>query len=191
MTEVCVQVFKDLESVKKSVLKEGYSFIETYNNYDTYFTTISKNEVADTPYKQLLDNSLIVRHIVGDDCDIKNLVYKKKVLDDNGNVIEEVKTKLNIDNIESAKKIFYNLGLACWCDYVNQNYVYKKGEVSIIIQYVKELGVFVEIEEFKLIKDKTDKEKFEILMETINSLRLPIGNNYSCKKPYMFLNLKK
>ena len=42
MTEVCVQVFKDLESVKNSVLEQGYSYIENYSNYDTYFTTISK-----------------------------------------------------------------------------------------------------------------------------------------------------
>ena len=188
MTEICVQAYTALEELQRKLENAGYEFVENYNNSDTYFSTLSKRDIKKLDYKALLDSSLIVRHIEGDNCDIKNLVYKKKTLDENGNVIKEIKTKLKIDDIDKAKQMFSSLGLTCWCDYVNQNYEYKKGEISIIVQYVEDLGVFVEIEEFNSIKDKSDKEKFGILKDIVNALKLPLGSDFSCKKPYMFLN---
>ena len=188
MTEICVQAYTTLEELQRKLENAGYEFVENYNNSDTYFSTLSKRDIKKLDYKALLDSSLIVRHIEGDNCDIKNLVYKKKTLDENGNVIKEIKTKLKIDDIDKAKQMFSSLGLTCWCDYVNQNYEYKKGEISIIVQYVDSLGVFIEIEEFNSIKDKSDKEKFGILKDIVNALKLPLGSDFSCKKPYMFLN---
>ena len=188
MTEICVQAYTALEELQRKLENAGYEFVENYNNSDTYFSTLSKRDIKKLDYKALLDSSLIVRHIEGDNCDIKNLVYKKKTLDENGNVIKEIKTKLKIDDIDKAKQMFSSLGLTCWCDYVNQNYEYKKGEISIIVQYVEDLGVFVEIEEFNSIKDKSDKEKFGIIKDIVNALKLPLGSDFSCKKPYMFLN---
>lgn len=188
MTEICVQAYTTLEELQRKLENAGYEFVENYNNSDTYFSTLSKRYIKKLDYKALLDSSLIVRHIEGDNCDIKNLVYKKKTLDENGNVIKEIKTKLKIDDIDKAKQMFSSLGFTCWCDYVNQNYEYKKGEISIVVQYVEDLGVFVEIEEFNSIKDKSDKEKFGILKDIVNALKLPLGSDFSCKKPYMFLN---
>lgn len=188
MTEICVQIDGNFEEIKKAVSRQGFEFIESYDNYDTYFTTIKKENIKSVSYKQLLDNSVIIRNIKGDNFDIKNIVYKKKTLDNNGNVIDEVKTKLKIDDIEKAKTIFSNIGLNCWCDYVNHNNEFKKGEIVLIIQYVEDLGTFIEIEEYKSIENKTDKEKFTILMDIINSLGFKIGKDYSCKKPYMLLN---
>lgn len=188
MTEICVQAYTTLEELQRKLENAGFEFVENYNNSDTYFSTLSKRDIKKLDYKALLDSSLIVRHIEGDNCDIKNLVYKKKTLDENGNVIKEIKTKLKIDDIDKAKQMFSSLGLTCWCDYVNQNYEYKKGEISIVVQYVDSLGVFIEIEEFNSIKDKSDKEKFAILKDIVNSLNLPLGSDFSCKKPYMFLN---
>lgn len=191
MTEICVQAYTTLEELQRKLENAGFEFVENYNNSDTYFSILNENDVENVDYKTLLDSSLIVRHIVGDSCDIKNLVYKKKTLDENGNVIKEIKTKLKIDDIDKAKQMFSSLGLTCWCDYINHNYEYKKGEISIIVQYVDSLGVFIEIEEFNSIKDKSDKEKFVILKDIVNSLNLPLGSDFSCKKPYMYLNKTK
>ena len=191
MTEICVQAYTTLEELQRKLENAGFEFVENYNNSDTYFSILNENDVENVDYKTLLDSSLIVRHIVGDSCDIKNLVYKKKTLDENGNVVKEIKTKLKIDDIDKAKQMFSSLGLTCWCDYINHNYEYKKGEISIIVQYVDSLGLFIEIEEFNSIKDKSDKEKFAILKDIVNSLNLPLGSDFSCKKPYMYLNKTK
>lgn len=190
MLEICVQIKGTFEEIKKVILAQGYEFVESYDNYDTYFTTIQKDKIKEVLYKQLLDNSLIVRNIIGKDYDIKNIIYKKKTLDENGNVANEIDTKLDIDNIQKAKAIFSSMGLNCWCEYINHNNEFKKGEIVLNIQFVKELGMFIEVEEFESIKNKTNKEKLSILIEIINSLGFEIGNDYSCKKPFMILNNK-
>lgn len=192
MTEICVQVFGKLEDIKKAVEAKGYKFVETYNNFDTYFTTIKKEKIKAVSYKDLMDNSVIVRRITGENSDHKYVVYKKKTLDEKGNVIEEIKTKLVVDDTEKAKLIFNSLGLCCWCDYVVENNVYKNGEIEVDIQNVDGLGVFVDIEEFNSISKKSEKEKFEILTDIVKSLGFSIGDDFSCKKPYEFLkrNLK-
>ena len=57
MTEICVQINGDFEEIKKTVLDKGFEFSEAYDNYDTYFTTIQKDQIKRVSYKQLLDNS--------------------------------------------------------------------------------------------------------------------------------------
>ena len=187
MTEICTQVYEDKENLEHAVLENGYEFVESYSNHDIYFSSKSFNEISNMSYKELLDNSIIVRHIKGENCDKKFIVYKKKELDNNGNVINEIKLKVSVDNTKNLIDIFYNLGLTCWCDYVVQNIVYKKGEVELIIQNVNELGSFIEIEEFPSIKDLSNDIKFKTLMDIINSLKINIGADYSCKKPFMML----
>lgn len=187
MTEICVRVYEDLENTKQKLLKLGYEFEEFYANHDIYFTALTKNEVKKVGYKNLLKKSLIIRNIKGENLDIKNIVYKNKTLDDKGNVISEIKTKIKIDDVDKAKQVFANIGLNCWCDYVNENYAFKKGDVSLILQYVKELGVFLEIEEFKGMENLKSDEKFGVLKKIAESLELPLGDDFSAKKPYLFL----
>ena len=115
-------------------------------------------------------------------------MFKNKTLDDNGNVVNEIKTKLKIDDEEKAKTIFTNIGMTCWCDYINENIVYKKGEIALTIQNIKNLGVFLEIEEYPSIENLSNKDKFEVLSNLVNSLGLNLNDDYSAKKPYLLLN---
>lgn len=187
MTEVCVELNCSLDKTKKLLTSKGYVFTEKYELHDIYFTTIATKKIKKAKYKNLLDNSVLIRRIKEQHSDEKKLIYKKKLLDNKGNVIDEIKTRVDIGDIDATKQIFNNLGLFCWCDYINQNYVYKKGDIKLVIQYVKELGVFIELEEYNSIKSKDEAEKFEILTNIIHSLDLPIGNDFSCKKPFLYL----
>lgn len=184
MTEICVLTKNNFEEVKEKLINEGFDYVETYNNYDTYFTTLFEN-ISNISYSQLLEKSILVREIKGENLDKKFIVYKKKVFDNHENVIDEIKTKLNIDNIENAKTIFQNLGLHCWCDYVVNNNEFKKGEIIVNVQNVDKLGTFIEIEEYESIKRKSNEEKFDILKNIILSMNLEIFPDYSCKKPFM------
>lgn len=186
MTEICVEIDCSLQQAKNIVKQNGFEFVESYTNFDTYFSTLPSTE--NESYPSLLKNSVVVRHIVGNNCNVKNIVYKSKTLDNQGNVIDEVKTKVNVDDIEKAKQVFLNLGLKCWCDYAVENHILKNNELEINIQYVKNLGTFIEIEEYPSIKTLEDVKKFEILKDIVKNLGFNIvGNDYSCKKPYMYL----
>ena len=187
MTEICVEVKENLEKVIDILKNLGYMFDERYVIHDTYYTTFKESDLKTISYKDLLNGSLIIRNIVGNSGVSTNIVYKNKTLDNNGNVINEIKTKLKIDDEEKAKTIFTNVGMTCWCDYINENIVYKKDDIALTLQKVENLGVFLEIEEYPSIKDKKEEDKFTILSNLAKSLNINLGEDYSVKKPYLFL----
>lgn len=186
MTEICVELKCDLRHIKKVLTSKDFVFVEKFTLHDIYFTTLSIKKLKGIKYKTLIDNSVLIRQTKGGCCEGKSLIHKKKILDQNGNVVDEIKTKVEIEDINGTKQIFTNLGLLCWCDYMTSSYVYKKGNIELLIQHVNGLGTFIELEEYDSIKNKKDIEKFEILTSIINSLNLPIGNDFSCKKPYLY-----
>ena len=47
--------------------------------------------------------------------------------------------------------------------------------------------MFLEIEEFKGMENLKSDEKFGALKKIAESLELPLGNDFSAKKPYLFL----
>lgn len=187
MTEICVEIKENLEKVIDILKNLGYMFDERYVIHDTYYTTFKESDLKTISYKDLLNRSLIIRNIVGNSGVSTNIVYKNKTLDNNGNVINEIKTKLKIDDEEKAKTIFTNVGMTCWCDYINENIVYKKDDIALTLQKVENLGVFLEIEEYPSIKDKKEEDKFTILSNLAKSLNINLGEDYSVKKPYLFL----
>ena len=187
MTEICVQVRDDLAHVINMLKSLDYVFDERYVIHDIYYTTLKKSDLKTVDYKNLLNQSLIIRKIDGNSGINTYIVYKNKTLDNNGNVINEIKTKLKIDDEEKAKTIFTNVGMTCWCDYINENIVYKKDDIALTLQKVENLGVFLEIEEYPSIKDKKEEDKFTILSNLAKSLNINLGEDYSVKKPYLFL----
>lgn len=188
MTEICVQVREDLAHVINMLKSLDYVFDERYVIHDIYYTTLKKSDLKTVDYKNLLNQSLIIRKIDGNSGINTYIVFKNKTIDNKGNVINEIKTKLKIDDEEKAKTIFTNIGMTRWCDYINENIVYKKGEIALTVQNVKNLGVFLEIEEYPSIENLSNKDKFEVLSNLVNSLGLNLNDDYSAKKPYLLLN---
>ncbi|MCL2540107.1 MAG: hypothetical protein FWE53_01565 [Firmicutes bacterium] len=188
MTEICYQVFETVDAVKEKLREAGFIFSESYDNHDSYFTRFGKEEAKNLEYKKLLDSSLIVRWIKSENWEVKNILHKTRILDKKGNVISEEKTKIACSDTIKAKMIFIDAGLNCWCDFVVQNNEYKKDDIIINLQVVDNLGVFIEIEECDSIKNYSDNAKLYYLKEIIQKLKIETGEDFSCKKPYMFLN---
>lgn len=113
MTEICVQVKESLDKIIERLKNIGYAFEERYVIHDIYYTTLKKSDLKTVGYKNLLNKSLIIRKINGNSGIYTHIVFKNKTLDDNGNVVNEIKTKLKIDDEEKAKTIFTNIGMTC------------------------------------------------------------------------------
>jgi len=190
MTEISVELFDSKDKAFRILKQVGYQLSDQYINHDIYFSHI--NNPFDVSYKTLIDNSFIIRNIKGNDCDIRQILYKKKIFDSNGNVVDETKTKIKIDDIDHAKKLFGLSGLNCWCDYKVENYEFVNGGgITLDVQIVPNLGTFLEIEEFDGLQGSTDEEKFEALKSIVDSLPLKHGKDYSCKKPFLMLHKKE
>lgn len=193
-TEITVNIFEDVKNVVKKVEELGYIWKDTFSGTDQYFTTLDAHTAKTATYKELLDSSIIIREFdqkaSGNHRSL--LVHKKKSLDDEGRVIGEEKSSVVIDSSANANKLFSNAGLVNWMTLSQQNSFYVSGERTIIIGTVDGLeGTFVEIEEYESIKNKPEKEKFEILCEFVKSFGFKTGSDFSCKKIYMLFNKNK
>lgn len=185
MTEICVQVFDDLTTIKKVLSKFNFKFVESRVNDNAYFTHISASELDTTCYQTLINNSIIVRNFKSSNVEDKSLIYKNKNLDKNQNVVSETKIKVMVDDTEKLIDALSGSGLTNWCNIAYDNHEYTNGEIAIYVQCVKNLGTFIEIEEYDSIKNLPSEEKFSKLCEFANSLNLKLGTDYSVKKAYL------
>ena len=92
-TEITVQVYDDINNIKKQLVSLGYKETEEFTGSDYYFSTLNKNEINNASYKDLLSSSIIVRSFkTKGKTGLNNyMVFKNKTLDENNNVISEEK----------------------------------------------------------------------------------------------------
>lgn len=183
-TEITVQVFDDINTIKNKLKNLNFLVIEKYEMTDYYYSKYSMEELKKMPYSCLIKNSLLIRDIKDSNPKIQ-MVYKDKILDSNNNVISEEKIKVKVDNLENTLKILDLINMTCWCN-VNQNMiVYKKDNIEFAIQIIDGLGIFIEYEEDKTMSNLSEYEKINLMKNNLNSLGLNLGTDYSCKKVYM------
>lgn len=183
-TEITVQVFNDINIIKKQLQILNYFIIEEYEMTDYYYSKLSLQELKKMTYSNLIKNSLLVRDIQDNNPKIQ-MVYKDKILDNNDNVISEEKIKIKVDNLENSLKILNLINMTCWCK-VNQNMiVYKKDNIEFAIQIIDGLGIFIEYEEDESMKNLSEYEKINLMKNNLKNLGLNLGTDYSCKKVYM------
>ena len=193
-TEITVQIFEPISKVVSKLEDLGYEWQDTFTGSDQYFSTLSKEQLETATYKELLDSSIIVRafHKKKSDSRAVMLVHKKKTLDGNGNVVGEIKSSVIVDDAQKAFSLLDNAGLINWMTLNQQNNFYKNGEKVVIAGTVEGLeGSFVEIEEYPSISHLSEEEKFNELVNFVDSLGMKHGSDYSCKKIYMLYTQRK
>ena len=183
-TEITVQVFNSFEEIKTILENQGFKLIENFQLNDWYFSKIDNIESLE--YIDIINNSFLVRQILTD-CEKIELCYKKKEVDEFGNVIAEEKIKSSVNSLQSTIDIFVASGLNNYCVFRNNSFVYKKGEICFAIQVVDDLGIFLEYEEDRSMINMDEKQKFNYMSSIVNSLNLRIGDDYSCKKMLMLI----
>ena len=187
-TEITVQVFEQINNLKKKLTLLGYTETEEFNGNDYYFTTLNKNESNTASYQKLLDSSIIVRsyHTKSSPQKTSMLLFKNKTFDIKGTVISEEKVSTKIDNPENTIKILNLAKLNNWLSLKQTNAFYKLEEKTLIVGTVEGLnGCFLEIEEYDSIKNLTPTQKIEILKADALNLGFNLGNDFSVKKAEM------
>lgn len=190
-TEITVELLENLEIAKNKLNNLGFIIKEKVLMTDYYFSKLPLDEILNLDYANLIKNSFLVRSVKTDNEEINQIIFKKKILDNCNNVIAEDKIKTNISNLNSTVKLFSEAGLTNYTTLTQNMTVYSNGEMEFVIQEIDNLGVFIEYEEDDTMKGLTEQEKINTMLNNLKSLRLEIGNDYSCKKVYLKLHNNK
>jgi len=143
---------ENIDEIKKKVLSEGFLFEGESYQEDYYFSPFHKKFAGTKKYYLRLrtknDKCIFAYHIVKNDLQTKEL-------------------EVNVDNFDIFYNIMKLLDFKTDCVVKKNRLTYKKDDIKIMIDSVKNLGNFIEIEYCGKFT-KEIKIKFSDLIRTFN-----------------------
>lgn len=194
-TEITVEVLEEKQTLIDKLINCGFVQQCEFTMHDKYYSPIPLVILKGNNFETIIRNSFLLRTIKeikeSKNQEINLLIYKDKQFDKQGNVVSEEKVQTSLNSTEKHYEIFKKAGFNPYATILSSNVVFKKEEVELVIQDVEGVGIFIEFEEYESISHLPPKEKIEVLKNTLLSLKLSLGTNFSCKKLELYLNKNK
>lgn len=182
--EIAVKVNVSYEKLEEELKRNNFIKKEEYIVNDSYLINSLIN-IADMKSLDILKNCVLVRDIVGI---LKQLLYKYKKYDSNGDIIEQGKIKCPVTDINKAMEFMNAIGYEKLFDIHDKCIVFANDKTELVVQLVNDKYIFIEMEsEPQYINRKY--ENVEELKDDICSYNLSIDkSNFFVKKAELILN---
>ncbi len=175
--EILVKVF-DSKKVALSKLKK-FKSKGVKKTYDIYFYD-PKLEI-----KKNIKNPNFRLRKKDDKC---YMTYKKDYRDKKGKWIYSDEHEIEISDFDDALKIINHLGLKPLVEVENKKHTFLKGKYEIVLEDVKNLGLFLEVEKLKVSNKENVANLKKEIQKFINSLEIKVGKELNLGKPELILN---
>lgn len=176
--EVLVEVYDDVKNIKKKFKKFNYKGLK--RTIDEYYYDPKRSELK--PNKNSgLDHCLRLRT----KNDEYSITYKDDVFD-NGKWLYSNEYETKVENIEMVREIFKRLGLIKFIEIDNKKETYTYNDYEIVIEEVKDLGLFMEVE-YCTDDDVDVKEVKNDIQKFIDSLKIKVSDELNIGKPEMYM----
>ena len=186
--EITIEVDTTKEELEKILEENNFKIKEQYDLIDIYML---QNDVQiNNNYLEILKKCLIIRNIITDTKNKKQITYKYKEYNNNGEIIKQRKIDCSINSIEEAINLLEAIGYHRLIEINDHIVVYANDITEFAVQYVNNKHIYIEI------KDKCNYidryyESIEEMKEDINKYNIPIKNNdYFVKKAEIELKEK-
>jgi len=172
--EITVKVNGSFDKVIEILVNKGFEITDKFSLEDSYF--IPKNiEVNKMSIREILSNAVIVREVGRD----KVLVFKKKEIDNKGNILKQEKIECNILNIGDAKRFMEAIGYKELMEIDEDDICYSKDGLGLVLKNVRNGDNLIEVETI----EEEGLSTAEDLKEKVLELSLPIDtSNFFVKK---------
>lgn len=188
-TEITVLVKTDYETLKKELKTYGFQEKEKYIVNDVYLID-GTIDILKMKSLDILKNCVLVRDIVGIE---KDLLYKYKKFDTNGDIIEQGKVECPIIDVDKAIQFMKMIKYKKLFNIVDNCVVFANDTTELVVQLVNSKYIFIEMES----KCEYIKKEYKNVNDLKNELcryNLSIdSSNFFVKKAEIILNeiLKK
>lgn len=180
--EILVQVKNSLSEARK--ILSGLKLEGMFEVVDTYYFDPLRKELKPGDNGRLIRSFRLRRKK-----DKYFLTYKVDNFDNDLWVnSDEHETEVGEYNV--TKKILEHLGLQELVVVTNQKYIYEAGDYEIVLEDVKGLGIFLEVEYKKEVSDQDTSQIKANIWTFIGSLGLSIGEEMNAGKPELLLAKK-
>ena len=187
--EITIKVIDTKENLIKILIEKGFNEGRKFSLDDYYFipNNIDINKLST---REILSKAIIIRYIIDEDKIIQKITFKRKNIDEKGNILTQESINCNIENIEDAKKLFRAIGYSEIMNIKEKDIIYYKNNLELALKFVDNGDILIEIE----TKENTEYDTIDKIIKIVKKLNLPIEkNNYFIKKAEDALNkiLKK
>lgn len=184
--EITVLVNSELNDIKEYLSNLGFKVMEEYCVNDIYM--INKCYVDNEHSLELLKKCVLIRNIIDESGSKKFLTYKYKEYNDKEEIIKQGKINVKVDSIDNSRKLLEALNFEKLISINDNLTVYSNGVDEIVLQYVNNKHVYIEIEDKCNYIDKK-YNSIEEMIDVIKKYNIPIkDDNYFVKKAYIELS---
>ena len=141
-TEITVLVKTDYDSLKKELYANGFQEKERYTVNDAYLVN-SEIDILKMNNLDILKNCVLVRDVVGIE---KELLYKYKKIDVNGDIIEQGKVKCPIIDVDKAIQFMKTIKYKELFNIFDDCIVFANNNTELVVQLVNNKYIFIEME---------------------------------------------
>ena len=172
--EITVKVNTSINEMEEILKSKGFKISDKFTCEDYYF--IPKNiDNKKVSVREILKKAIIVRQVGND----KVLVFKKKEIDENGDILKQEKFECNILNIKEAKEFLEVIGYRNIMNIFEEDICYSKNGLELLLKDIKNSDILMEVE----TQDIDGFRTIENLKEKLLKLNLPIDiSNFFVKK---------
>ena len=172
--EITVKVNLSIKEIEKILINKGFKLCDNFTCEDNYFIPKDTNIKSET-IRDIIKKAIIIRQVRND----KVLVFKKKNINENGDILEQEKFECDILDIEKAKKFLEAIGYKNVMNIFEEDVCYSKDGLRLALKNIKNGDNLMEVETRNIEGFRNTKE----LKEKLLKLNLPIDtNNFFVKK---------
>lgn len=174
--EITVRVTCSDEELKRILKEKGFKQGKRFSLDDYYL--IPKNlEIEKLTTREILTKAVIVRDYINEGKRTQLLLFKKKDINETGDIISQRSFGCNICDCKEAIKFFEEIGYYEIMNIKENSIVYSKGNLEMAVKFIENSNTLIEIE--------TDENfrTIEELKNLIEEINLPIEKDkYFVKK---------
>ena len=178
--EITVKIKCEVDEFYKILEDKGFEITDKFSLEDAYFIPETLN-LEEMSVREILAKALLVRECIGKISGnvIREITFKRKNFDENGNILSQDSVNCNVYEIEDAKKLLKAIGYKeIMCTY-EDDIVYGRNGLELAIKNIRNGDKLFEVETL----DQEGFETTEKLIERVKELELPIyTDNFFVKK---------
>lgn len=184
--EITVRVKGDLESFYKTIGEKGFKVEDRFKMDDTFF--IPENlDLESMTAREILAKALLVRVVERENGRlVKNITYKRKVFDEDGNILSQSKVECDILDVEDAKGLLSAIGYKEIMRIKESDIAFEKDGFSFAVKDIENGAKLIEAEADLNIEEMNTLDKIKVMFD---KYEIPIyKDDYFIKKAELELN---
>lgn len=175
--EITVRLKCSIDEICKELESKNFKVVERFCLNDQYFIP-NTLKIKGRTVREILEKAILLRNIceeLPNKSNIYKLTYKRKKIDENGDILKQDKVDCEIVNLKEGQKFLEVIGYKQIMNIIEKDIVYSNGELEIATKDILNGDKLIEVE---IIEDNEKLNTIDKLKQKIKELQLPIYNDY-------------